>query len=206
LLGLFADTIYTLKLPFRWIYRKIFRRKGFGVQSPFAFLLVKNAIEEEQEYYAYQEITQEYEKKECSLTLKEIKLLYRLCLYHKAPLLFFAGKIEEIEKISIQQALEGYLLFTRKNITGNISCTLKSFIYISLRKEGESLLTLYEDITPHINERTMLVIYGIHLSYSFHRDWEKYVRIKGQMSIDLFHFGIVFYSPHLSNVHYNIID
>lgn len=89
----------------RWLHRY-----GFGIQSPWAYELVRNVLYEPLRYYAYDELRQKYP--ECSKTeRKRNEQLFRIVNHFKPATIEIVGNADAATMDYIEERQKGSFLF-----------------------------------------------------------------------------------------------
>lgn len=74
--------------------RRLMRRRGFGVHSPFAFDFIRHVIAQPCRYYCYPELTAA--AKAAGMSPKQLKLLFRIALFLQPKSYIVQGQYEKI--------------------------------------------------------------------------------------------------------------
>ncbi len=97
---------------------------------------------------------------------------------------------------------------------GNLADTLPAalqeipnidFVFFDANHQKEPTLDYFAQCLPHVNPYGIFVFDDIHWSEGMQEAWDT-VRQHPQVmvSVDLYHFGILFFNPELKKAHYNI--
>lgn len=79
----------------RWLGapRRLVRRRGFGIHSPFAFDFVRRVIASRYSYYAYPQLTAK--AREAGISSGKLRLIFRLALFFRPEAIEVSGLSEQ---------------------------------------------------------------------------------------------------------------
>ncbi len=196
-----------LILDFRiWISRFI-RRKGFGVQSPFAYNLICNVINEKGMYYSYDLLQQERMKKpksELRNNIKSDKLLFRLANYVQPSIMIFPEKGFSMSKRYATSGCKAAQTVSYSDCRELSHLTRWGIQTELLYVRGDSCdeSTLLHIITQ-INEHSLLIVENIHKNSKSKNFWNKLINSSSAvLTFDLYNCGLVFFDRKYVKQHY----
>lgn len=204
--------------------RRIIRRKGHGVHSPYVYNFIIRVIEEKAQYYAYPQIEEQYsrvknDKQTRPMPLKYSKLLYRIANRIKPQQILECGTDYGISTIAMQLAGSSAKITTieqNKNIATYLKGAIEKpyaqalqeyysngsrpeLIYISKQDSADDYKTIYKHLTANMNESSVIVISGIRKTKQTYTQFTKFASnniIK--VTIDLYDVAILVASPKLN--------
>lgn len=182
---------------FMWV-RRFRKRKGYNIQSPWAFSIVRHLIFGKDQYYAFLPLKELYNNvKSNKLPRKRYELLFRLANDMQAQEYAFLGGIGELELAYLKAARPK---IAHRSITPNsflASSTeqclfLVNCEYLTL-EEAKNNISL---VLTHANKKDVLMISGLQRSKALRLFWKsitKHSRVRS--SFDLYEAGIVYFNP-----------
>lgn len=192
---------------FRYLFRSCFARNGHGIHSPFAFDLVQHVIEEYNHYYFYDLLDRkrlEYPSFRC-MKQRELRLLYRFALkflpqrsvvlsdYPEAPSFVIQSAVgnRAVEVLSVNDPVHG----------GSPSISL---LFIDHSTDPDLPLSLFSQFKNDLLPDSVVIIRGINRSTRSREVWRTLSRNEARMSMDLNDYGVMFFRPTLTRVHYKV--
>ena len=78
-------------------------------------------------------------------------------------------------------------------------------VYFSNMFFGEDLSQLFVDCLPFVDENSVFIFSRIHTSNLMENTWNEIIRNENiSLSLDIFHFGIVFFKKNIAKQHFNL--
>ncbi len=78
-------------------------------------------------------------------------------------------------------------------------------VYFSNMFFGEDLSQLFVDCLPFVDENSVFIFSRIHTSKLMENTWNEIIRNENiSLSLDIFHFGIVFFKKNIAKQHFNL--
>lgn len=194
--------------PFIWLMRFRYRR-GFGVQSPFAFDFICNVINGQGEYYAYKELKAERQGatyRECANSLKMDKFLFRISNFVH-PLTIF---VEDCgTAISRRYMSEGcasascYVFHDAADLEDILKVAKTvGLLYVDSAHDCARVLSVAE---PFLTEDSAIIIKGIHRNGAARHCWKTAIEnTRAILSFDLYTAGIIFRNSKYIKQHYMV--
>lgn len=170
-----------LRLPWVWL-RRIRKRRGYGVHSPFAFQFLQQVVYETHPFYAMRELDKQLSWHEKARKKKIMHLLFRLANYVQASYHYLPhGGIAEREYMQAGHSGAQY----REQLCekGKILCFLKY---------------PQDNICQYLDEESVLVIDNLH------RNKKWFSTLPAIVTFDLYDIGIAFFNPKHNKQHYII--
>ena len=189
-----------------WISRFV-RRKGFGVQSPFAYNLICNVVNEKGMYYSYSLLQQERMKKpksELRNNLKSDKLLFRLANYIQPAIMIFPEKEFSMSK---RYAMSGCK--TARAVNYEDYSELPQLVQWGIQTEllyirGDACdeKTLL-DIISQLHEHSLLIVENIYRNKQAKHLWRMLTDSSSAiLTFDLYSCGLVLFDRKYIKQHY----
>lgn len=193
--------------------RKLLRRKGHGVHSPFVYNFIIRIIEEKARFYAYEQIEEVYkqvkqrakaESLPKPLSLKYHKLLYRISNRIKPQTILECGSDNGVSTTALAMAKSDTQIITidtdfQKLLSAYFEKTIPNLIYIHKQSNIEDYKIIYSKITQQLPENQCIVVSGIRRtkqSYNLFKEFVSNNTIK--VTIDLYDIAILVASPKLN--------
>lgn len=182
-----------------WLQRAGYTR-GFGVQSPWAYQLIRYVINEHYPYYAYEELERTYphvEERNRRLAL----LYFRLANYCQANAWGIRTEQENLKMAYIQAGCKSTNILSLGQ-DGRIGRQQFHVLLISLKEDGENILPLF---LRQADTSSLLIIEDIHFSKHTLRAWRKIQEnpLTG-ISFDLYDCGLVFFNRGMFKQSYKV--
>lgn len=159
-----------------------------GVHSPFVYTFVSR--------YLYGKAPglsrREYKELDTSVSFEEARLLFKLLQLCKPSKLFVLGDdsavvTETLRKLGELNRSQLWFFSPLAPIPGAVD-----MVYLS-SAGTESLITLFNDVLPNTNEKSIILIGGIHKTLQRERAWEALKKDpKVTVTIDTYFMGLVF--------------
>lgn len=187
---------------YHWL-KRITKRKGYGIHSPYAFSFVTEVVYNESAYYAYEKLEHEFKTHSPKRPIKDYRLLFRVtnffCPTHITSLL----SSNELEHQYIHEACPSRPILTGIDIPKK---TARPILFVDTANR-------FKEIHKHFDAQTSdsktispfaIVCLDIHL---YHENWKQMRRLfakQGVISFDLSRIGIIIREKHLKQQDYDI--
>lgn len=172
-----------------------------GVHSPFVFDLVTKCFYDKTKHPEYSLLKN---------TSKRIRLLVRIVRYFQPKTILEIGNANELNTNMFSSEIISFEDFL-KNINSNNDTSLDfrlstfDFIYFNKSKSKKSTLDYFELLLPTVTNDSVWIFNDIHKSIENEDTWEiikKHPKVK--VTIDAFHFGMVFFRAEQKKEHFVI--
>lgn len=196
-----------LILDFRiWISRLVHRR-GFGVQSPFAYNLICNVVNEKGMYYSYEHLQQARMKKpksELRNNLKSDKLLFRLANYIQPAIMIFPEEGFSMSKCYAMSGCKAARTVSYNDWHELLQLTewgiQTELLYIRGDVCDEKTLL---DIIPQMHEHSLLIVENIYKNKKAKHLWHILIESSSAiLTFDLYSCGLVLFNRKYVKQHY----
>lgn len=193
--------------------RKLIRRKGHGVHSPYVYNFIIRIIEEKACYYAYEQIEEVYKQakqvvKSTSLPkllpLKYYKLLYRIANRVKPQTIMVCGCDNGVSATALAIAKNDTQVTTintdlQKSLSNYFAKTIPNLIYIHKQLTAQDYQVIYSQLTEQLPENQCIVVSGIRTTKQSYNLFKEFVlNNKIKVTIDLYDIAILVASPKLN--------
>ena len=165
-----------------------------GVHSPFVFDLVTKCFYNKSKYPEYSHIKN---------SSKRNRLLIRIVRYFKPKTILEIGNAIELNSNMFSSEIISFEDF-QKNINGSHASTF-DFIYFNNNQSQKSTLDYFEWLLPTATNDSVWIFNDNHKSIKNENTWEiikKHPKVK--VTIDVFHFGMVFFRAEQEKEHFVI--
>lgn len=180
---------------------------GFGLQSPFAYLLKCEVIYQKLPYYAYEKLKAEENNFKKGRENEELlTLLFRLSNYLQPSTVLIP---KEGWGRSLRYIKEGCRKTTIEEYK-DISCVVeqsRKFVNLDILCISSvcELENFIDKVFPFLYKRSLIVVKGIHSSHSEYCCWCKLIRdSRTQVTFDLYKIGLIFFDDQYSKQNYKI--
>jgi hypothetical protein len=172
-----------------------------GVHSPFVFDLVTKCFYDNTKYPEYSLLKN---------TSKRVKLLVRIVWYFEPKTILEIGNANELNTNMFSSEIISFEDFL-KNINSNNDTSFDfrlstfDFIYFNQNESQKTTLAYFELLLPTITNDAVWIINDIYKSTENEDTWEiikKHPKVK--VTIDAFHFGMVFFRAEQEKEHFVI--
>jgi hypothetical protein len=172
-----------------------------GVHSPFVFDLVTKCFYDKTKYPEYSLLKN---------TSKRVKLLVRIVWYFEPKTILEIGNANELNTNMFSSEIISFEDFL-KNINSNNDTSFDfrlstfDFIYFNQNESQKTTLAYFELLLPTITNDAVWIINDIYKSTENENTWEiikKHPKVK--VTIDAFHFGMVFFRAEQEKEHFVI--
>lgn len=206
-----------------WVNRQRHNR-GYGIQSPSTFFFITQVLKERLPYYSYP-ILNAIAEQEKSISKKHARELFRITNHYRPESIIAAGSpvaacamtmarpaatkfsIGNAEpSAEVAEVLEAYGCTIKRGDTGALleeSLTelgRTSMLYIGY---GDNYAELFDIALKHVNERSIIVIEGIHRDKAIKRWWQEVVNNPTTiLTHDFYSYGIVLFNSERRKQHY----
>jgi len=191
----------TLKRPFIWLSR--FRHRcGYGVHSPFAFILITQVIYESTPYYKYKDLDLEEKKlapqKDRNWTYESKKmkrLLFRLVNYTQPHTIVDVGRLAA-SALYLKAGKEGadYICasgFSELILEAGVPV---DFLYLHDYRHPDFMEEVFRICAARTAKKSVFVVEGIRYTPQMKRLWKRMIQDKKTgITFDLYDIGILFF-------------
>ena len=187
--------MYGIKRALVWL-RRMNHCRGFGVQSPWAYRLIRYVINEHDPYYAYERMEEQIPDLD-ELTKKRCRLYFRLSNYsqshriinYASPTTAYAAYMKEgCRKSSVVELDEGTAEMYEQFFASH-----QPIEFIRMNPRG-NYRELYEKVLPCTDDHSMMVIEDIYQGREVKDFWKSVVNDERTgVTFDLFYCGIIFF-------------
>lgn len=165
-----------------------------GVHSPFVFDLVTKCFYDKTIFPEYFLLKN---------TSKKNKLLFRVVRYFQPKTILEIGNSTEIDTNIFSEEITTFEEF-QKNILSNNNIAF-DLVYFNQNESQKNMLAYFELLLPTITNDSVWIINDIHESIENENFWDiikKHPKVK--VTIDTFHFGMVFFRAEQEKEHFVI--
>lgn len=165
-----------------------------GVHSPFVFDLVTKCLYNKTKYSEYSHLKN---------SSKRNRLLVRIVKYFEPKTILEIGNANELNSIILSSEIISLQAF-QKNINGSHASTF-DFIYFNKNESQKSTLDYFEWLLPTVTNNSAWIFNDNHKSIENENTWKiikKHPKVK--VTIDVFHFGMVFFRAEQEKEHFVI--
>ncbi|MDD4760139.1 MAG: hypothetical protein WCR53_00600 [Bacteroidaceae bacterium] len=193
-------------VPFVWLSR--FRyRKGFGVQSPFAYHFICDIINGDGEYYAFRELRAERHglfHRASGNSLKMDKLLFRLANFAHPDTIFAPERGMDLGRRYLSEGCTSAALYVFRD-TYDLRNTLSlvknvGLLYLDASSDCD---TVFKMAFPFLSPKSLVIIKDIHRNDHMRNFWNS---LKEDpriiLSFDIFYAGILLFDHKYVKQHY----
>ncbi len=171
--------------------------RGFGIQSPWAFRLVRDVINERYCYYAYEELRDRHPNLDRE-RIKLLKLYFRLSNYSQPKVIVDFGASDNVNKDYFEAGCHKakYLSIDEENSREELNDLLSSLESIDIVRMGPSgnLDLFFKSVTLVPHNGTLLIIEGISQDHNAKRLWKEILeQPRNVVTFDLYYCGLVFF-------------
>ncbi len=187
--------------PLRWL-RRIRKRCGYNIHSPFAFSFVTSVIYEAGTYYAYADLESKGVNVPNRARLKDDRLVFRVVNFARPRSIAAYGPDAAAFRHTCAyiRAARNCPLHINAGLPLNGS-EIPDFLYIDC-KEWQELVNTF---MPYVHDGSALLIKGIHSSKSSLQAWKRLLALpEVRVSFDLYDFGICFFEKRLNKENFVI--
>lgn len=174
-----------LRNPIIWL-RRIAKRKGYGIHSPFAFDFVTDVLYNKEQYYAYRSIDSSLRWWQRGRVRDLHHLMLRLANYHAPQTLYCHG---------LEASLVRACQLGKQGVTLVSSADSRPADMIVIDHADERVFSL-------VGDNTMLVLCDLTHNLAFWKQIRDNDRVR--VTFDLYDLGIAFSRPTLNEQHYII--
>jgi hypothetical protein len=141
---------------------------------------------------------------------KKNKLFFRVLRYFQPKTILKIGNSNEIDTNMFSSEITSFEEFQKNKISKNDNAfdfrlLTFDFIYFNKNQSQKSILKYFEMLLPTITNDTVCIINDIHKSIENENTWDiikKHPKVK--VTIDTFHFGMVFFRAEQEKEHFVI--
>lgn len=165
-----------------------------GVHSPFVFDLVTKCFYDKTKYPEYSLLKN---------TSKKVRLFVRILWYFQPKTILEIGNVNELKTNIFSSEITSFEDF-KKNINASNESTF-DFIYFNQNESQKATIEYFNLLLPTITNDSVWIINDIHKSNENENTWKiikKHPKVK--VTIDTFHFGIVFFRVEQEKEHFVI--
>ena len=172
-----------------------------GVHSPFVFDLVTKCFYDKSKYPEYSLLNN---------NPKKIRLLFRIIRYFKPKTILEIGNPTELDTNIFSSEIISFEDFEKNKLFNNdktfdFRLSTIDFIYFNQNESQKTTLAYFELLLPTITNDAVWIINDIHKSKENENTWDiikKHPKVK--VTIDTFHFGMVFFRAEQEKEHFVI--
>jgi len=172
-----------------------------SVHSPFVFDLVTKCFYDKTKFPEYFHLKNNSKKN---------KLFFRVLRYFQPKTILKIGNSNEIDTNMFSSEITSFEEFQKNKISKNDNAfdfrlLTFDFIYFNKNQSQKSILKYFEMLLPTITNDTVCIINDIHKSIENENTWDiikKHPKVK--VTIDTFHFGMVFFRAEQEKEHFVI--
>ena len=187
--------------PFRWL-RRIRKRCGYNIHSPFAFNFVTGVIYEAGMFYAYANLESRGVNIPQRARVKDDRLVFRVVNFAEPRSIAAFGP----DTAAFRHTCD-YIRAAR-----NCPLHINNAAVFGGDEEPDFLYTDCDNwqqhiakILPYVHDHTVLLIKGIHRSATSRKVWKQLIaRPEVRVSFDLYDFGICFFEQRLNKENFII--
>lgn len=224
----------TIKRYYSKGVRRVTKRRGFGVHSPFVFNFIIRVIEEKARYYSYSAIEEQYFKVKKVLTskspiklhpLKFSKLIFRMANRLKPTAVLECGTAYGVSTIALSLSKNNTQITTIEPnaeiaswvngaIVQDYTIALKQYyranvqpdlIYIRMQEKSSDYKAIYDAITPYIKENSAIIVAGIRATKENYSLFKEFsANPIIKVTIDLYDTAILVASPKLNKQQFKV--
>ena len=165
-----------------------------SVHSPFVFDLVTKCFYDKTKFPEYSHFKN---------NSKRVRLFYRIIRYFKPKTILKIGNSNEIDTNMFSSEITSFEEF-QKNKPSNNNSTF-DLVYFNQNESQKTTLAYFELLLPTIKNDSVWIINDIHKSKENENTWKiikKHYNVK--VTIDTFHFGMVFFRAEQEKEHFVI--
>ena len=165
-----------------------------GVHSPFVFDLVTKCFYDKTKFPEYSHL------KNAS---KRVRSFYRIIRYFKPKTILVIGNLTEIDTNIFSSEITTIEEFLKNKLSNNNSTF--DLVYFNQNESQKTTLAYFELLLPTITNDSVWIINDIHESIENENFWDiikKHYKVK--VTIDTFHFGMVFFRAEQEKEHFVI--
>lgn len=165
-----------------------------GVHSPFVFDLVTKCFYDKTKHPEYSLLKN---------TSKRSRLLVRIVRYFEPKTILEIGNEIELNTFICSSKIISFQAF-QTNINASHASTI-DFIYFNKNESQKTTLDYFERLLPTVMNDSVWIINDIHKSKENENTWDfikKHPKVK--VTIDAFHFGMVFFRAEQEKEHFVI--
>ena len=165
--------------PLVWL-RRVRKRCGYGVHSPFAFHFITDVIYEKSRYYAYSSLDACLPFRYRFRVRKCLRLLFRIANSVQPHTVYIQGSMPFVRQY-VEAGCHKAVVTDKVGDADIDMCVLSSPCDV---------------VVPHIRHSGVLVLGNLRK----HRRW--FLSLPSVVSFDLWDIGIAFFDPHYNKQHY----
>jgi hypothetical protein len=195
--------IYKLQYVLFWITAK--NSKGHGTHSPFVYNFIIDVLNDTRNFYAFDEIKKVHSKriKATKPSLKCYELLFRIINYYSCQSILYIGQKNELQKVYLYRANQQAKLSTINEIEKDLQTLVNKdekfdVIYFSEDKWRNFNKHQIKHIVTSTHKNSIIIIENIYKNKNQKLLWQELCKTEGiYISVDVFHFGIIFLNEKL---------
>ena len=163
--------------------------RGFGIQSPWAYSLVRYVLNEHFPYYSYEDLALNIPELNV-IDRKLCELYFRLANYRQPSKILLSKSDGEA---SAEYMLRGCNKALVKKQLSSGSCDIDEVELAVVSLEG-NYRDCYESLLSRVNDTSIIVLEGIYGNKATRRFWKSVVNDdRTGVTFDLYYCGIVFF-------------
>lgn len=181
-----------------WLGRCRYSR-GFGVQSPWAYRLIRYVINEHYPYYAYKTLKKEYSAE--SAILKKLSFLYfRIANYCQCQRWYFAIDQYDMKAAYVKAGCQGTEIV---NVLNGYKLDWTSEPDVLVMTLESNWFKIFNSFADHATARSILIVENIHYSKNILKLWKEIQEDERcGITFDLYYCGLVFFDKTMFKQHY----
>lgn len=172
-----------------------------GVHSPFVFDLVTKCFYDKTKFPEYSLLKN---------NSKKIRLLFRIIRYFKPKTILEIGNPTELDTNIFSSEIISFEDFEKNKLSNNdktfdFRLSTFDFIYFNQNESQKATIEYFNLLLPTITNNAVWIINDIHKSTENENTWDiikKHPKVK--VTIDTFHFGMVFFRAEQEKEHFVI--
>ena len=182
-----------------------------GVHSPFVFDVttkcfnIKTSIHKKKEFRKQKQEFLKNNDKSSQVSNKKANLLIRLVDYFKPEQVLEVLSSTDLERIAIEIGNPESTISSIETSKEKVKNNIYDFIYFGKNQKEKEVLNYFETCLKNKNNNSVFVFNDIHSSKEINTVWstiKKHPEVS--VTIDTYHFGIVFFRQEQAKEHFTI--
>jgi hypothetical protein len=188
-----------------WIWLRSWgNSRGFGVQSPWAYQLVRYVLCERYPYYAYEELSKKFPDTD-KLTRRLCELYFRIANYSQAGIWCFCLHHYDIKEVYVKEGCKKCHII--RGVDDDEGSAREKLIQsdILVMTLDDNWKSIYTTFTSQTQSSSILIVENIHASKMSLRAWRWMQQDeRSGVTFDLYHCGIIFFDKKMYKQHYRV--